>query len=98
MKLMQYRELPNNLFGLLFWNIFSAYMVIFIFLGLLALFGVQPVDFNNEPTFGFLGLISSIVMGPIMSLVTTLAIWVLLIMGNFVLKVATRLSGKNQIT
>jgi hypothetical protein len=61
--------------------------VIFIFVGLLALFGVKPIEFNGEETYGFLGLIVALIMGPFMALVTAFATWLLLIMGNFILKI-----------
>jgi hypothetical protein len=87
MFLKKYIELPKNLFGLLYWNIFSIYIVIFIFVGLLALFGVKPIEFNGEETYGFLGLIVALIMGPFMALVTAFATWLLLIVGNFILKI-----------
>lgn len=90
MSLKKYVELPKNLFGLLYWNIFSIYTVIFIFVGLLSLFGVKPVEFNGEETYGFLGLIVALLMGPLMALVTAFATWVLLIIGNFILKIFIR--------
>jgi hypothetical protein len=93
MFLKKYSELPNNLFGLLYLNFFCIYILIFIFVGLLALFGVNPVDFNGEPTYGFLGLISSLIMAPLMALVTSFATWILLISGNFILKIFVKLKG-----
>ena len=87
MVLKKYIELPKNLFGLLYWNIFSIYIVIFIFVGLLALFGVKPIEFNGEETYGFLGLIVALIMGPFMALVTAFATWLLLVVGNFILKI-----------
>lgn len=90
MLLKKYIELPKNLFGLLYWNIFSIYVVIFIFVGLLALFGVKPVEFNGEETYGVLGLIVALIMGPFMALVTAFATWLLLIVGNFILRIFVR--------
>ena len=90
MFLKKYVELPKNLFGLLYWNIFSIYIVIFIFVGLLSLFGIKPVEFNGEETYGFLGLIVALLMAPFMALVTTFATWLLLIIGNFILKIFVR--------
>jgi hypothetical protein len=83
----KYRELPKNLFGLLFWNMFSVYMVIFIFVGLLALFGVKPMEFNGKPTYGILGLIVALIVGPFAALIWAFATWLLLITGNFILRV-----------
>jgi hypothetical protein len=90
MFLRKYVELPKNLFGLLYWNIFSIYLLIFIFVGLLSLFGVKPIEFNGEPTYGILGLIASLLMAPFIALVTTFATWLLLKVGNFILRLFAR--------
>ena len=84
--MQKFSKLPDNLFGLLYWNIFSVYAVIFICLGLLALLEVKAVEFNGEPTYGILGLVVSLIMAPLMALVTTFATWLLLIVGNFILR------------
>jgi len=91
MFLKKYVELPKNLFGLLYWNIFSIYILVFLCLGFLALFGIKPVEFNDEPTYGFLGLLISLIMGPFMSLVTAFTVWLLLVIGNIILKLFTKL-------
>lgn len=87
MRFIKYRQLPKNLFGLLYWNIFSCFVPIFIVLGLLSLFGIKPIEFNSEPTYGIVGLLTSLIMGPFMSLVTAFAVWILLTVGNIVLRV-----------
>ena len=86
MDLSKFSQLPPNLFGLLFWNYFFVYVVILIITGLLALFNIKPVDFNGEPTYGVLGFIASVLMSPIMAFVTAVSTWLLLILGNFVLR------------
>jgi hypothetical protein len=91
MDLRKYKELPANLFGMLFWNTFSLYGVVFICLGFLALFGIKPVEFNGEPTYGILGMLISLIMTPVMSLVTAFAIWILMIAGNFIFKIFVKL-------
>jgi hypothetical protein len=86
MKLTEYKKLPTNLFGLIFWNILSLFLPIFIALGILALLGIKPVEFNDQPTYGIVGLITSLAMGPFMSFVTAFAIWSMLKVGNFIFK------------
>jgi hypothetical protein len=86
MNLSQYKKLPDNLFGLIFWNVFLFLMPIFLVLGILALVGVKPIEFNEEPTYGILGIVWAILLGPLMSLVTTLTIWIFLRIGNLVLR------------
>lgn len=93
MTLKNYTELPKNLFGLLYWNIFGVYFFIFFIIGLLSLMGVRPIEFNGQDTYGFLGLVVALVMGPFMALVTTFATWIILIVGNFVLKVFVKIKG-----
>ncbi len=89
----KYSELPKNLFGILYWNIFSIYLLIFVFVGFLSLFGVKPIEFNGEPTYGILGLIVALLMAPFMALVTSFATWLLLVTGNFVLRVILKIKG-----
>ena len=86
MNLSQYKKLPDNLFGLIFWNVFLFFMPIFLVLGVLALIGIKPVDFNDKPTYGILGMVWTVVLGPLMSLVTTLTIWIFLTIGNLILR------------
>jgi len=93
MQLKNYTEFPKNLFGLLFWNIFSIYLLIFILVGILALLGIKPIEFNGEPTYGIWGLVTAILFAPLMSLVTAFATWILLIVGNFFLKLFAKLKS-----
>ena len=86
MFLRKYRQLPANLFGLLYWNLFGALMIISTFVGILSLLGVKPVEFNGEPTYGVAGFISSILLAPLMALVITIMTWLFLIAGNFLLR------------
>ena len=57
MKLNHYKHLPENLFGLIFWNVFLFLMPIFLVLGILALFGVRPIEFDDKPTYGILAIV-----------------------------------------
>jgi hypothetical protein len=86
MNLSHYKKLPDNLFGLIFWNVFLFLMPIFLVLGILALIGIKPVDFDDKPTYGILGIVWAIVLGPLMSLVTTVTIWIFLKIGNVILR------------
>jgi len=90
MKWNQYRKLPENLFGLLFWNVFSFLMPIFLVLSLLALFGIKPIEFNDEPTYGILGVLWAIIFGPLFSLLFTVSVWIFLAIGNFIFKLFLR--------
>lgn len=90
MNFEKFSKLPDKLFGLLFWNIFAFYGVAFVCLGVLALFGVKPVEFNGEPVYGVWGFVLSIVMAPFIALVMAFAIWLLLIVGNFLLRLFIR--------
>jgi len=96
MQFKKYSKLPDNFFKLVFWNTFPLYSAVFIVLGLLALFGIKPVEFNDEPTYGFIGLLVSLVMAPFMSLFTAFAVWILLFVGNFILRIFVKLLESNQ--
>ena len=84
--LKEHSNLPNGLFGKLFWNIFSTYLVIFLILGILSLLEIRPIDFNGEPTYGIMGLVSALLMAPLIALSTAFAIWLMVIFGNLVMK------------
>ena len=95
MNLSKYKKLPDNLFGLVFWNVFLFLMPIFLVLGVLALAGIKPVDFNDKPTYGILGIVWAVVLGPLMSLVITLTIWIFLTIGNLILRLMLK-AKKNE--
>jgi hypothetical protein len=91
MNLNHYKKLPESLFGLIFWNVFLFFMPIFLVLGILALTGIKPVEFNDKPTYGILGIVWVIVLGPLMSLVTSFAIWIFLTVGNWILRLILKI-------
>jgi len=91
MKIIEdYNKLPNNFFKLIFWNVFFAYLIIFFVSGLLALFQIRPITFNDEPTYGILGFLISMIMAPMISFVSAVAIWILLMMGNIIMKMVLK--------
>lgn len=86
MKLNKFKDLPSNFFGKIFWNIFFAYLVIFLVLGILALLEIRPIEFNGEPTYGFVGFISAILITPLIALPTSFTVWILMVFGNFIMR------------
>lgn len=94
MFLKKYSELPKNLFGLIYWNMFCSYLLIFIIVGFLSLFGIEPVEFNGAPTYGILGFIVSLLFAPLIALVTAFTAWIFLMVGNFILKLITKLKNE----
>jgi hypothetical protein len=90
MKLNHYKQLPQNLFGLISWNVFMFLTPIFLVLGILALIGVKPIEFGDKPTYGIMGIVWAVCLGQLMSLVTTLTIWIFLRVGNLVLRLIVR--------
>jgi len=95
MQLKKYVKPPEAFFGLIFWNTFFLYAPVFIVLGFLALFGVKPIEFNGEPTYGVVGLLVSLIMAPFVSFFTAFAVWILVMTGNLILKLFMRLTGKS---
>ena len=91
MKLSNYSKLPDKFFGLIFWNTLALYSVVFIILGILALLGIKPVEFNGEPTYGIVGLLLSLVMAPFVSFFTAFSVWILVIVGNFFLRIIIKM-------
>ena len=85
-SLEKLRVQPRQLFNLIFWNTFFAQLVIFLIVGFLSLIGEQPVSFNNEPRFGIVGFLSAMLMFPLISIATSVSIWILLMFGNLVIR------------
>jgi len=70
-------------FKKLFWSYTFCAIPLALLAGLLALFHVSPVYFNETPTYGFKGFIVSILFAPLFSLLISAANWVVLNCGYF---------------
>jgi len=90
-RLTQYVVLPKNLFLLLFWNISFAFLIIFLLKGMLSFMDYSTVTFNEEPALGLTGFVVNIIIFPIMSLLTSFSLWLLILFGNFILKLVLRI-------
>jgi hypothetical protein len=71
----------GSLFKLVAIGVFSVMVPLFIFFGVLALFGFRTVYVNQQQLYGFAGLFAAIVMAPIFSLIFSVLGWVALYIG-----------------
>jgi len=74
----------GSLFKLVAAGVFSFVGPMFIFFGILALFGFNTVYVNHRQVYGFEGLFAAIVMAPIFSLVLSILGWIALYIGIFI--------------
>lgn len=81
--LTKYKDLPKNLFGLLFWNMFFAFFVL------------STVHFNGEPAYGMTAFIINLTISPLMSLMFTVLIWLAIKFGNLSIKLFINLQQLN---
>ncbi len=89
--LKQFEEKPVNLFGKLFWNMFFC-LAPFISLGsLLVLFGVVPFNFNDEPYYGVVGFLMTLVLIPWISLCFAILLWIYFSIGNYFLRLFNKI-------
>ena len=70
-------------FKRLFWAYTFCSIPFGLLAGILALFNVSAVYFNNEPVYGFKGLIITIVFIPFIGLVLCCTNWLALNFGSF---------------
>ena len=71
----------GSLFTLAAAGVCSVFIPLFIFFGILALFGCETVHFNGYPVFGIAGLIAALIMAPIFSFIFSVIVWLGLYIG-----------------
>ena len=71
----------GSLFSLIFVAIFSVFVPLILFCGVLALFGFRTVFENSYPVFGLKGLLTALVMAPFFSLIFSVIIWICMYLG-----------------
>ena len=81
----KYSRKPENLFGILFVNFLFGYLPFALILGILTLFGVIPINFNGEETYGIEGLLVVIAFIPFVVFMLSFFTWLYFIIGNFFL-------------
>ena len=82
-KIRVRRIKAGSLFKLVTIGVFSAIVPLFIFFGVLALFGFRTVYINHRQVYGFEGLIAALIMAPIFSLIFSVLAWIALYIGIF---------------
>jgi hypothetical protein len=83
-KIRVRRIKAGSLFKLVAIAIFSVFIPLSIFFGVLALFGFRTVYLNHQQVFGLEGLIAAIIMAPIFSFVVSIMAWLVLYIGIFI--------------
>lgn len=89
--LEKYGEKPKNLFGILFVNFLFAYTPFALFLGVLSLLEIFPVNFNGEKVYGIKGFLVLVMFIPFIVLTLSFFTWLYFIIGNFFLKIFKKL-------
>ncbi|OOG78097.1 hypothetical protein B0E43_03025 [Algoriphagus sp. A40] len=82
MKLKEVSSLPVSLFKLLYVNFLFGNLFFMIILGLFSLFGLYPVNLNDESVYGIKGFLVLVLFTPFTSLVFVSLFWVWLKVGN----------------
>ena len=80
-KISVRRIKARSLFILVAAGICSVFIPLFVFFGILALFGFQTVHVNGHPVLGIAGLIAALIMAPIFSFIFTVIVWLALYIG-----------------
>jgi len=76
MKIQLRRIKAGSLFKLVFIACGTIFIPMFVFFGILALFGAQTVTVSNEPVTGIMGLLAALIMAPIFTLLFAAFSWV----------------------
>jgi hypothetical protein len=66
----------GSLFKLIFLGTASVFIPMFIFFGILALFGAKTVTVSGEHVTGIMGLIAALIMAPLFTLFFSLFGWI----------------------
>src|SRR5512141_25837 len=74
----------GSLFRLVAAAAFSVLVPVFVFLGILALFGCRTVLVNHRQVYGVEGLIAALIMAPIFSTIFSVLGWMALYVGIFI--------------
>jgi hypothetical protein len=74
----------GSLFRLVAAAAFSVFIPLFVFAGILALFGFRTVFVSHHQVYGIEGLIAALIMAPMFSTVVSVIGWVALYLGIFI--------------
>ena len=80
-RILARRIKAGSLFKLVTIGVFTVMIPLFVFFGVLALFGFKTVNVNHQPVYGFAGLFAAIIMAPIFSLLLSVLGWIVLYIG-----------------
>lgn len=75
------RIAPGSLFKLVAVSVFSVFVPLFVFFGILALFGFKTVRVNYQTVVGLNGLIAAVIMAPMFSAAASVIGWIVLYVG-----------------
>ena len=84
--LTKYSGTPKSLFKKIFVTLLFAYIPFLILYIILAVFGIMPVNFNDEKVYGLKAAIILICFAPFFVFIFSTFAYLTFIFGNFVLK------------
>ncbi len=87
----KYSKKPENLFKMLFMNFLFAYIPFALLMGVLSIFDIVPVNFNDEQVYGFKGFLIIILFTPLIVFILSFFTWLYFIIGNFFINLFKRL-------
>ena len=90
MKFNEKYKLPENLFRLLYINSLFGTLLFMMVLGLFSLFGLFPVNLNDEQVYGIKGLLVLVLFTPFTTLLFVTLMWTGLKLGNLVINILFR--------
>ncbi|WP_299557143.1 hypothetical protein [Seonamhaeicola sp.] len=89
--LEKYSKKPKGLFKLLFINFLFAYAPFALLIGVLSLFELVPVNFNDEKVYGIKGFIIIMLFIPFVAFILSFFTWLYFVIGNFFLNMFKKL-------
>lgn len=84
--LKQFEKKPERLFEKIFWNMFFCLAPLVLLGSLFVLFGTVPFTFNEEPYYGIVGFLMTLVLIPWVSLCFAIVFWMYYSIGNYFLR------------
>jgi hypothetical protein len=83
--LSQFKSKPKKHFANLYFNYLFAFLPIGLIMAFLSVFGILPVELNNEEYLGFVGFLFCLFYIPIAALILSTINWVFYQIGYWIL-------------
>jgi hypothetical protein len=71
----------RSIFKIYFIGLTGGFFILFLLFGILAIFGADTIKLGEKSITGFMGFVTAILMWPIFSLMFTVLMWLISILG-----------------